>query len=438
MKVLSSGTPEFKNALANLGKRRERLFSEYGTEVDIALGHYQQHREIALVDWARQHDEVTLKESDLWVDESHIKKAYKHVPSDVRKAIDHAVERVQRFQEELKLDSFSTQEEAGVYWGTQVRPLDRVGIYVPGGRANYFTTLILCAVPARTAGVKELIVATPPKARLEKPFVEPALLYAAKLLDIDKILVSGSVGALAALAYGTKNEAPVDKIVGSGNGRTAVAKVRLSAVVGTDGLTGPSETAFLCDSSSNVESVAADIIGRADRDPEAEIYVFQSDAKWLQKLVEELARALSQVRDDSSRTGAQQCLEKHTLIFKTKSINEGIELVNEIAPGVLCLVVDQAASYVSQIQKCGSILLGHFTPPVSIELVGGPSGTVPTLGSAAYSLSMSPASFVRRFTVMEFDQSALERFEQESVELSQEEGFHTHEASYRKRLPDGD
>jgi len=116
--------------------------------------------------------------------------------------------------------------------------------------------------------------------------------------------------------------------------------------------------------------------------------------------------------------------------------------VNEIAPGVLCLVVDQAASYVSQIQKCGSILLGHFTPPVSIELVGGPSGTVPTLGSAAYSLSMSPASFVRRFTVMElvmeFDQSALERFEQESVELSQEEGFHTHEASYRKRLPDGD
>ncbi len=434
MRLLKQGSPEFDQSIAALKLRRHRLMDDLISEVDAAFAAYRSEKEAALIQWASEFDGVELDENNLWIEEDYIKTSHKLISSDIRKAIDHALQRVERFQSELKLASFQSSEEAGVFWGTEIRPLDRVGIYVPGGRANYFMTLLLCAVPARMAGVKDILVATPPKRRLEKPYIDPTLLYLAKLFEIPRILISGSIGGMAALAFGTKRTEPVEKIVGSGGIRASVAKMRLSGFVGVEGFSGPSETAFVCDKSTSLDAIVADIIGKADHDPEAEIFVFHTQEKWLQSLVERLATEVQSLKDQAEQQSIEACIERRLILFQTKDVSKAIDLVNELAPGVVCLAMDNASERVADLRACGSVLLGHFTPPVGLDLVGGASGLVGTMGSASYSVSMSPASFVRRFTVMEFDKDALERFSRESVQLAKEEGFLAHERSFKARL----
>jgi len=441
MRILRVGTNEFTEKWSSLLRRRERLVDELSAEVESQLQQYRSEREQFLMDAALKYDNLTLTEDSLWVEWDQIKKSHKQISPEVRQAIDHAKDRIERFQVALKLPSFQAEEEAGVFWGTEIRPLESVGIYIPGGSSNYFMTLLLCAVPAKMANVKEIVIATPPKKKLGPPYVDATLLYAAKLFEIQKILLAGSVGALAALAFGTKHSSPVEKIVGSGNRRTAVAKLRLAGFVGTDGLSGPLETAFVCDETSEIKSIAADIVGKADGDPEAEIFLFHHDETWIKSLLNELVETLGRMtmKDGMSEKGSiQKCLERNTNFFLVDNFDQGLKLVNQLAPGILCLPVENASDHLEKVRACGSVLLGNFTPPVGMDLVGGPSGLVTTLGSAAYSVSMSPASFVRRFTVMEFDKMALLRFEKEAVKLAQEEGFRTHEASYRSRFEESD
>ncbi|MDB5037950.1 MAG: Histidinol dehydrogenase [Bacteriovoracaceae bacterium] len=436
MRILKAGSSDFQETFDSLILRRQTLMDELSSEVDSFFAKYRSRREEALVEWAKEFDHVELDEAGLWVDEDFIKSAHKLVSKDIRKAIDHAKDRIERFQSELKLPSFQSNEESGVFWGTEVRPLDRVGVYVPGGRANYFMTLLLCAVPAKIAGVKDILLASPPRKKLGKPFIEPTLLYLAKTFSISKILLAGGVGAMAAMAFGTKKTLPVEKIFGSGGKRAAVAKLKLSGYIGVEGLSGPSETAFVCDKTTSVKQIAADIIGKADHDPDAEIFVFHSDAKWMEELVQRLAQSVETSKNHLERSSIQACLEKRTTLFIVKSLDDAIEKVNQLTPGVVCLAVDDASKYIPEVKSCGSLLLGHYTPPVGLDLVGGASGLVSTLGSAAFSVSMSPASFVRRFTVMEFDKPALERLQKESISLAKEEGFLTHEAALQSRFED--
>ena len=275
MRILQSGTPEFEQTFVKLLSRRADLIGEKSAEIDALLAEYRQDRELALIRWAREFNGVNLDEESLWIEDDLIKISHKLISADLRKAIEHAKERIERFQVELKTPpSFQSNQEAGISWGTEIRPLDRVGVYVPGGRANHFMTLLLCLVPAAISQVKEILIATPPKKSLKKPYVEPTILYLAKLFSIPRILVSGGVGALAALAFGTKTSEPVQKIVGSGSRRTAVAKLKLGGIVGIDGFSGPSETAFVCNKTTSMKAIAADIVSRADHDPEAEIFVF--------------------------------------------------------------------------------------------------------------------------------------------------------------------
>lgn len=433
MKILTVGSSECDEHLKLLRTRRWRLLDELSAEVSASIQAYRSQGEAALLRSAQDYDEMSLTDADLWVDPEWIKSSHKKISTEVRKAIDHAHERILRFQEELKVSSFQANDEAGVFWGTEVRPLERVGIYVPGGSANYFMTLLLCGAPARAAGVKEIVVATPPRKNLDKPYVDFTLLYCAKLLKIEKILLAGGVGALSALAFGTSHSQPVQKIVGSGGRRTAVSKLLLSGYVGIDGLSGPIETAFVCDKTTKVSVVAADIVGRADHDPQAEIWVFHPKREWLEGLVDELATRIQQLKSHGEQSSIRSCLETRTSFFQVKNTEEAIDVVNDISPGVVVLPTDSATKWMSAIRSCGSVLLGHYTPAVGLDLIGAPSGLVNTLGTAAYSLSMSPMSFVRRFTLIEFDRDALNRHEIESLKLAKEEGFSTHGASFSAR-----
>ena len=434
MKVIRSGTKEFDVCMDALLHRRHRVIDELSPEVEKQIAAFRKNGEKYLIESAQQFDHVELSEKSLYVDPDKIKNSHKFLSPSTRQSIEHALERIERFQQELKLSSFQVEEEAGVFWGSEVRPLDRVGIYVPGGKANYFVTLLLCGVPARQSGVKELVVATPPRKKLGPPYLEPTLLYAAKLLEVSQIFISGGVPAMAAMAFGTPHMKPVQKIVGSGGRRTVVAKLKLSGYVGTDGLTGPSETAFICNKTSSVKNVAADILGRTERDPDAIVFVFHSDDAWMQDLTHELAQSIGKIKDQESRQSIQQSLEHNFYCFLVRNMDEAIQYTNQIAPGVVCITVKNASDYVEQVKACGSVLLGHFTPSTALDLVGGPSGLVNTMGAAAFTLTMSPALFCRRFSVVEFNREALERFEKESLNIAEEEGFFTHEASYKSRL----
>jgi len=434
VKIVRSGEPEFLERVKAIQERRWLAMDEWAPQVESIIKKYREFRDLSLLEFAKTYDGIELKEEELWVSRDAIRNSHKKVSSVVRKSIEVVKARMERVQSEMKVSSFQEEEEAGVLWGAEVRPLDRVGIYVPGMSANYFITLLQCAVPARVAGVKKILVATPPRKKLGPPYIEPTLLYAAKLCEITDILVSGGTGALAALAFGSKQSEPVNKIVGAGSVETAVAKQRLSGYVGIDGFTGTLETAFICDRTTKTEQVVADVIGRADLDPQASFFIFNSDENWIQNLLDGFVKSVDEIKDQRSQNSVKSCLERNLTCFLVRNLDESFSVVNDLAPALLCVCIKNASDHLDEVRSCGSVLLGQFTPPVALDIIGGPLGIVSTMGAASFALSMSPGAFVKRFPVMEISQSALERLHAQSRVLAKEEGYSTHEAAFEVRL----
>lgn len=431
MKITEVGTKEFKEKLDKLLLRRQKLLDRLGEEASRLIQAYRERRELALIDHVREFDGVELSQDQLWIEPDQIRNSHKLVSAPVRQAIEHTVKRVERFQLEMRHSGFQAQLESGLYWGTEIRALERVGIYVP---KSFFLTIILCGVPARIAGVEELVVATPPDRRLGPPFVYPAVLYTCKLFSIDKILVSGGVSALAALSFGTESTLPVQKIVGPTGKLGMVAKQKLSGYVGIDSLSGPTEVAFICNSTSSLKTVVSDIIGLADHNPDGEVFLFHHDMAWIQNLLEELVNVLPSIKNLESRDSIKNCLENNLHFFVSNSLEKSIQVVNQLSPGTVVLNFEKASEYVEKIKSCGCLLLGPYTPPVSLDLFGGGTGIVPTLGAAAFSSMSSPASYQRIFSLIEVEKSALERLQHESLELAHTEGFSTYEAVFNSRL----
>lgn len=431
MRIIDQSHDNFEESFQNFLNRRQRVQEKYFLEADALIAEYREKKEGALIEFAKRFDHVEIEEAELWVQPDQIRNAHKLVSGKLRQSIDALILRVERFQKELRPSAFQTQEEAGLYWGVEVRPLDRVGIYVPKA---YFLTMILNAVPARIAGVEELLVATPPDKRMGPPFVDPALLYAAKVFEIDKILLAGGVGGLSALALGTQDTEAVQKLVGATSKLGVVAKQRLSSEVGIDGFPGPTEVAFVCDTSSSVRSVAADIVGLSDHNPNAEVFVFHQQERWLQSLIEEIILLIQNLKSHESRDAVRNCLESNTHLLLMKRLEDSFQVVNRLSPGLLCLVLDNAAEHIGRVSSCGSLLLGHYTTPVSLDLIGGATGLVSTLGSASHFSLTTPATFSRQFSVVEIQKEALQRFQKASLELSETEGFMAHEAVFSSRL----
>lgn len=430
MRIIRFGETSFEKLLSDLAARREQTFARFESEARSLIEDFKSRKEDALVAAAKDFDGVVLDKDQLWVDPDQIRNSHKVVSAELRAAIDHTIQRIERFQQELRPSGFQAQEEAGVYWGVEIRPLERVGIYVPRG---YINALLLTAVPARLAKVEELVLATPPDRKLGAPFVDPAMLYAAKVFEIDRILVSGGVGALAAMAYGLAGSQAVEKIVGPTGQMGLVAKQLLSSRVAIDGLSGPMELVFLCDATSDLKSVASDVIGISERNPDAKVFVLHPQDAWLRKLVEEFIHQIEGLKEIQAREGIRRCLELNTQLISFDDVEEGYQFINELAPGLVVMPIDDAAEHLSKLRRCGGVLAGKYTSPVSLDLYGGAVGLVPTLGSAASVALSSPAAFVRRFSVIEIQKDAVKRLQAESLALAEAEGFSTHKAAYKAR-----
>jgi len=431
VKIIKQDSEFFEGRLNELISRREKLFDLLAPEVDAIIEKVKTERESALLYYAEDFDGVKLSKEELWIDPDQIKNAHKFLSLELRQAIESAYARVKRFNQELKPSPFQMQDEEGVYWGVEMRPFDRVGFYVP---RNYFMSLLVGGVPARLVGVEDLIVSTPPMKSLGAPYVHPAILYVCKLLEINKVLVSGGVSALTAMAVGLEGFPPVEKIVGPTLRQGMLAKLRLSHLVGIDGFMGPSEIAYVGDKTSSVEVVAADVAAIADHNPDAEIMIFHSQEKWMQNLMDALVKRAERVKEREGRDGIRNCLEARTSFFLMDDLDSIFNAVNRLSPAMVCLMLRDAARYLEFLKRCGAVLLGSYCPPSASDLIGGAMGLLPTLGSSVFFNPTGPSQFLRQLRVLEMDAKALKRLRDDSLLISEVEGFSTRKDVFLTRL----
>ena len=343
----------------------------------------------------------------------------------LRRALTLSVHRVSDYHQRQRDTGFHVAEADGSVVGMKVTPLDRVGLYIPGGKASYPSTVIMNAVPALVAGVQEIIAVVPPQG------VTDVVLAACALSGVTRVFRIGGAQAIAALAYGTKTIPRVDKIVGPGSRWVAEAKRQVVGQVGIDMIAGPTEVLIMADSSAVPERVAADMIAQAEHDEDATSWCVTTDPDLAEALTGTLERALSQApRAEIARAA----LERNGLIVLAGSMRDAIEVANRRAPEHLQIMVEGAERVASAIRNAGAIFLGDDTPEPVGDYVAGPSHVLPTAGTARYSSPLGVYDFVKRTSVIRYTRERLEQDADSIIALAEAEGLYGHAEAVRMRV----
>jgi histidinol dehydrogenase len=351
------------------------------------------------------------------------------LPPGFAEAFQRARAAVERYHRHQVRDGF-TLEEGGVTLAERRRPLARVGVYVPGGRAAYPSTALMTVIPARLAGVGEIVVATPPAAWA----ASPALRWALAELEVGEVWGMGGAHAIAALAYGTESIAAVDKVVGPGNAWVTAAKQLVRGAVAIDGLAGPSEVVIVASEGADPELVAADLLAQAEHDPQA-LALLVTD-RW--KLARQVRRAVArQLPGLATAATARQALAGRGAAFLAASMEEAAEIVDALAPEHVQLVGAAAEALAERIVHAGAVFVGASTPEVFGDYVAGPSHVLPTAGTARFASALGVEDFVRRGHLVRFDAAAAARWAEAAAVFADAEGLPAHAASARRRLAAG-
>ncbi|MFC1987132.1 histidinol dehydrogenase [Chloroflexota bacterium] len=378
----------------------------------------------ALFEYTLKFDNVKL--TSLEVSKKQITDAYREVDSELLSAIKLAAERIRSFHTTQKERLLSESTELDVGW--LVRPIQRVGVYAPGGTASYPSTVLMAAIPARAAGVKEVILVTPPGADGTIP---PLTLVAANIARVDRIFSIGGAQAIAALAFGTESVPMVDKICGPGNIFVVLAKKMVYGVVGIDGLQGPSEVLIIADETANAEYCAADLLAQAEHDSLASAILITSS----RRLADEVNRQLErQLKDLPRQAIATDSLDSRGIIAVVASVDEAIELANLYAPEHLCLMINKAASYINRVSNAGCIVAGENSTVVMGDYVAGPSHVLPTGGTARFSSPLNVSDFIKFINVLNIDKAGLKELGPAAQSLASAEGLEAHARAIERRL----
>ena len=381
----------------------------------------------ALREYARRIDGVEVHQ--LVVEPAEMKSAWDVTPPTLRRALELAVERVQAFHLlQPKLSWIDWQGDGGAL-GQIVRPLGRIGIYAPGGRAPYPSSLIMAAVPARVAGVKKVFVATPPRNDGSVPSV---ILAAAHISQVDRVFKIGGAQAIAALAYGTESIPRVDKILGPGNAFVVAAKRQVFGEVAIDQLPGPTETLVIADESANPEWVAADLLAQAEHDPLASAVLLTPSLELAQAVQKDIERQLESL---SRRDVIMQSLARQGSIIVVRDLNHAVELANQYAPEHLCLLTRDPWSLVGMIENAGGIFVGEYASEALGDYIIGPSHIMPTQGTARFSSPMNVWDFMKITSVFAISASESQRLAEVGITLAEAEGFTAHAEAIRRRVP---
>src|SRR5690625_3652114 len=353
----------------------------------------------AIFKYTEKFDRVSLKQ--LKVTEDEFLEAEKFVSEEFRAALKVATENITTFHQSQVEKSWFLNKPNGVMLGQQVTPIDRVGVYIPGGKATYPSTVLMNLIPAKIAGVKEIFVTSPPQ---EDGKLNPHILVAAWSLGIHDIYKMGGAHAIAALAYGTESVKKVDKIVGPGNAYVARAKKWVFGDVAIDMIAGPSEICVVADETAPVEFVAADLLSQAEHDEDA-VPICVTTSGEIAKLV--AAEAEKQLAALPRKNIAAKSVANNGKIFVAESLEEVFIIVNDIAPEHLQLMIKNASEHLSDIRHAGAIFIGNYSPEALGDYVAGPNHTLPTSGTAKFSSPLGVYDFVKKSSVIRYDEKAL-------------------------------
>ncbi len=392
--------------------------------VEDILNEVRNKGDEALKTFGKRFDSVSL--DNFLVSKSDIEKGYKEIPDDLREAINLSIGRVCEFYQHQPKEGFLQPKESSLL-GQIVRPLERVACYIPGGTAPLFSTLIMTAVPAQVAGVKEIVIATPPQ---KNGSVAPEILATAYMLGIDTIYRLGGAQAIAALAYGTESIPKVDKIVGPGNIYVILAKQMLFGEVGIEALPGPTETLILADESASIKHVVADLLAQAEHLAAQPILVTTSQTL-IDKLTEEVEK---QIKDLSTARHAKEALEKRGYVVKVDDLEEGMEVANAYAPEHLCLLVEDPWELLSLVKHAGGVFIGANSMEALGDYIAGPSHVMPTGGTARFSSAINIRDFQKVIPLVSFNQGALMDIGPAAVHMARAEGLEAHARAIESRL----
>ena len=429
MKILRVGEKGFDRYLSEVEGRLVQDGLRLEKEVRSILKEVRKRGDKALVYYTQVFDGLRIPIHQLQVKRNEIREAYRKVPRDFLETLEQATRRIRKFHQLLskRLILSLKGEERGIRLEQVMRPLERVGIYVPGGKASYPSTVLMAALPAKVAGVREILMVTPP----QKEGISPAVLVAADLAGIDRIYRIGGVQAIAALAYGTKSVPKVDKIVGPGNQYVATAKRLVYGDVDIDMVAGPSEIVIVSDESTPPSFVAADLISQAEHDEMALAILITTTAAYGKKVKKEVGRQLSSLK---RRKVASVSLNRRGAILIVKNLEQAMRLVNRIAPEHLELAVSRPHPLIKSVKHAGAVFLGLYTPEAIGDYMAGPNHILPTAGTARFSSPLGVEDFIKRTNLMRFTRSALKRYEKDVKRFAEWEGLEGHYQAVQKRM----
>ncbi len=430
VKLIRSTDPGFPAFLRKISTRGEIVPPDIEETVRQIIQDVRSRGDAALIDWTQRYDSVRLSPEKLEIQKEEITYSASLLPQKDRETIADAAARIRAYHGHQSLDSFTFLDEHSNRLGQIVRPLARVGVYVPGGRAPYPSTLLMNVIPARIAGVREIIAVHPTPGGSPSPSVMTAADYA----GVDRIFRVGGAQAVAALAFGTETVPKVDKIVGPGNIYVATAKKMLLGVVDIDMIAGPSEIVIIADASANPAYIAADLLSQAEHDPLAASILIVTDESLARYVIDELNRQIGTL---SRADIARDSITNYGAIITASDPAEAVAIANDIAPEHLELLVREPVKLVSKVENAGAIFMGAHSPEPVGDYAAGPNHVLPTGGTARFSSPLSVYDFLKRISVIEMSPQGLEAVGRTAYDFAMIEGLDAHARSIGIRIGKG-
>ncbi|MFC0905722.1 histidinol dehydrogenase [Clostridium sp. MT-14] len=426
--TIFANTEDGRMYLSNFRNKEEKNQQSAIAAVNDILEDVRKNGDEALVKYTNKFDSKKVGRDNILVTDREIENAYEMTDNEFIEALKTAAQNIIFFHEKQKRNSWMVTKDNGIMLGQQVRPLEKVGIYVPGGTAAYPSSVLMNALPAKVAGVKDITMVTPP---LEDGTINPKILVAADLAGVDKIYKVGGAQAVGALAFGTETICKVDKIVGPGNIYVAMAKKSVYGFVDIDMIAGPSEILIIADETANPSYLAADLMSQAEHDVLASAVLAVTSEKLAAEVKREL---LKQIKYLKRKDIIIQSLKNRGAIFIVDSIEKGVNLANGIAPEHLELCIEDPFPVLGKIKNAGSVFMGKFSPEPLGDYMAGPNHVLPTSGTARFFSPLSVDDFIKKFSFTYYSQKSLLEVGDKIVKLAEAEGLTAHANSINVRM----
>ena len=428
MRILKLTKETQNNILENLLKRSPNSYGEFESRVNDIIQNVREKRDEAIFEYTLKFDGATINQDNIRVTEEEIKEAYEQVDPKLLDVIRKALVNIRDYHTKQKQYSWFDSDESGIILGQKVTPLKTVGVYVPGGKAVYPSSVLMNVIPAKVAGVSNIIMTTPCG---KDGKVYPSTLVAAKEAGVDAIYKVGGAQAIAALAFGTESIPKVDKIVGPGNIYVALAKKAVFGYVSIDSIAGPSEILVLADETANPRYVAADLLSQAEHDEMASAILITTS----QKLAEEVSAEIDQfVAELSRKEIIQKSLDQYGYILVADSLDAAIHTVNEIASEHLELVTKNPFEVMTKIRNAGAIFIGEYSSEPLGDYFAGPNHVLPTNGTAKFFSALSVDDFIKKSSIISYSREALEKVHKDIEQFAECEKLTAHANSIRVRF----